>query len=57
MQKKLKNVPDGKTFRLSKRNGSAVYKMQRKSKGIGYFTSVKSERTYSKSLLTLVFID
>lgn len=57
MQKKLKNVKDGAEFRLSQRKGSAIYKLQRKSKGIGYFTSVKSERTYKKPLTFLVYID
>lgn len=56
MQKKLKNVKDGAEFRLSNRKGSALYKLQRKAKGIGYFTSVTSERTFKKPLTVLVFI-
>lgn len=57
MEKKLKNLKDAATFRLSNRSGSVVYKLQKKIKGVGYFTSLSSDRNFNRPLSTIVFID
>lgn len=52
---KLKNLKDGKRFKRSRRRSGAVYSLQRKNKGKGYFTSVKSDRTFNAPLSTVIY--
>jgi hypothetical protein len=60
--KQLKRIPDGETFKLSTKKGSAVYAMNRKDRyrlnGITTmctYTSIKSGRTFKKEGALLVY--
>ena len=55
MKKKLKELRDGKSFRLSQRRGSATYILQTKKNGKAVYTSELSGRTFTKSWNTIYY--
>lgn len=53
----LKKLKDAQLFRLSNRKNAVTYKVQRKSKGKVWFTSLSSQRTYGLKGHIIVFIN
>ncbi len=55
-QTKIKNVKDGKTFKLSKRS-KVAYKVISKGKGLVTYTSLSSDLSFTRSGSNLCWVD
>ena len=51
----LKKLKDGAKFKLSQRKTAAIYELNRKSKGLATFTSVRSGRSFERKESTVVY--
>jgi len=53
--KKLLAIGDGKMFKLANKKSAALYALNSKKKGIATYTSVKSGRTFTRSVHDKVY--